>query len=283
MRHSFPLIPGGPDRRGPATGRSLAAGLCLSALLAVPSSADIPAGYKGTPFGGTPRAIPGRIDFEDYDLGGLNVTWKTDNKAGAAGSNAAGRADDGEKDHPAFYTTNTNPGEVDKLPDNTLYPSDASPKSVYIGATHASDWANVTVNVAQAGTYWLSTHYGGENGTYKFSVRFNGVNKTGSVSLAGTNNYHNWKPYRNFAKVELEAGVQVMQYMVESQHINWDYLFFSTDSNAVVGLRQSATMPLGQSRRIMPLREGARIFVPGKAPFWTDTRGRRLPTLTITP
>jgi hypothetical protein len=262
--------------RIPEIHSALAAFTVLAASSA--SLADIPVGYKGTPYLGTPRAIPGRIDFEDYDLGGLNVTWKTDNKAGNAGSHAAGRAEDGEAAHPAFYTTNSNPGEVDKLPDNSLYPTAANPKSTYIGATHASDWANVTVNVAKAGTYWMSTHFGGENNTYKFSVRFNGVNKTGSISLAGTNNYHNWKVYRNFGQVELEAGVQVMQFMVESQHINWDYISFASDTNGV----STAVAPLRASGwRIQPLRQGARIFVPGKVPFWTDTRGRRLPVLSV--
>jgi hypothetical protein len=286
MRKPTTILPGfpGPSLTGPNPVPSVPAAALLAGLFLTvgAANADIPAGYKGTPFGGTPRTIPGRIDFEDYDLGGVNVAWKTDNKAGAAGSNAAGRESDGEKDHPAFYTTNTNPGEVDKLPDNTLYPSDANPKSVYIGATHASDWANVTVNVAQAGTYWLSTHYGGENGTYKFSVRFNNVNKTGSISLPGTNNYHNWRFYRNFAKVELEAGVQVMQYMVESQHINWDYLYLSADSNGVVGLNPAASAgtpvlgawlaPQGTAgpdllRFILPANGPARIFL-------TDLSGR---------
>lgn len=253
----------------------------LAAATAIPSLADIPAGYKGTPYLGTPRAIPGRIDFEDYDLGGVNVAWKCDNKAGAAGSHAAGRANDGENAHPAFYTTNSNPGEVDKLPDGSLYPTDANPKSTYIGATHATDWANVTVNVEKAGSYWLSTHFGGENATYKFSVRFNNVNKTGSISLAGTSNYHNWKPYRNFAKVELEAGVQVMQFMVESQHINWDYLAIASDTNGIAtGISPRRAGGALAAPRIAPLRQGVSIFIPGSVPYWTDTRGRKLPALS---
>jgi hypothetical protein len=134
MRKPTTIHPGLPGLHvaGPAPVPSATAATLLATLFlaAGASNADIPAGYKGTPFGGAPRAIPGRIDFEDYDLGGVNVAWKTDNKAGAAGSNAAGREGDGEKDHPAFYTTNSNPGEVDKLPD-------------------------MTVNVAKAGTYWL--------------------------------------------------------------------------------------------------------------------------------
>lgn len=256
--------------------RNRAALAAMASLAASTAVADIPAGYKGTPYLGTPRAIPGRIDFEDYDMGGVNVAWKTDNKAGNAGSHAAGRANDGEPAHPAFYTTNSNPGEVDKMPDGSLYPTDANPKSTYIGATHATDWANVTVNVEKAGTYWMSTHFGGENNTYKFSVRFNNVNKTGSISLAGTNNYHNWKSFRNFGKVELEAGVQVMQFMVESQHINWDYIAFASDTN---GVSTAVPARAAASHRIVPLRDGARILVPGAAPFWSDLRGRALPAL----
>ena len=70
-------------------GFSFAAGL---SLLAGPSArADIPATYKGTPFdpavaGGPkcpatvkagPYAIPGRLDFVNYDLGGDGVAYHT--------------------------------------------------------------------------------------------------------------------------------------------------------------------------------------------------------------
>ena len=208
--------------------------LTAGAALAAAALADVPASYKGKPYGGTPRSIPGRIDFEDYDLGGVNVAWKSDDKAGqgvAPGSTAANRADDGEKDHPAFYITNSNPGEVDKLPDGTLYPSPENPKSIYIGAAHATDYANVTVNVAKAGTYWLSAHFASQPNEIKLHVSFNGMSKTGTVTLPGTNDYHAWKYYRNFAKVDLEAGVQVMQFMLDSYHLNWDYLSFASDSN----------------------------------------------------
>ncbi|MDB5049059.1 MAG: beta,4-xylanase, family [Fibrobacteres bacterium] len=216
-----------------------AAGNASAAQSGAAIASDIPATYKGLPYGGAPRSIPGRVDFEDYDLGGVNVAWKSDDKAGqgvAPGSTAANRADDGEKDHPAFYITNSNPGEVDKLPDGSLYPSAENPKSIYIGAAHATDYANVTVNVAKAGTYWLSAHFASQPNEIKLHVSFNGVNKSGPVTLAGTNDYHAWKFYRNFAKVELEAGVQVMQFMLDSYHLNWDYISFASDTNGVVGL-----------------------------------------------
>jgi hypothetical protein len=274
----------------PAVARTLPtpAAFAALALLAAPAArADIPAGYKGTPYLGSPRAIPGRIDFEDYDMGGLNVAWKSDDKAGQAvapGSTAANRADDGEKEHPAFWITNSNPGEVDKLPDGSLYPSAESPKSIYIGAAHATDYANVTVNVAKAGTYWISAHFASQPDQIKCHVSFNGVNKTPGLTLVGTKDYHAWRFYKNLAKVDLEAGVQVMQFMLDSYHLNWDYISFASDSNGVVGLEARALPGRAPSSyRIVPLHAafgaGALGFLPAGAGLQAprDARGRNLP------
>lgn len=217
--------------------RPLPAILCMLGISA--AMADVPAGYKGLPYGGSPRVIPGRIDFEDYDLGGVNVAWKTDNKAGAAGSSAAGRESDGEAQHPGFYFTNSSPAEKDNLPDGTPYPSAENPKSTYIGASHGSDWVNVTVKAEKAGEYWLSSHFASEGNQIKFHVSFNGVNKSGNLTLTGTSGYHNWKYYRNFAKVQLDSGTQVMQFYLDLNHLNWDYLSLSMDSSAVTGLREA--------------------------------------------
>ena len=50
-------------------------GLAAASLCWVTSTAraDIPAGYTGTPHGGTPKAIPGRVNLIDYDEGGSGV------------------------------------------------------------------------------------------------------------------------------------------------------------------------------------------------------------------
>ena len=268
----------------------------LSAALAaaLPAIADIPAGYKGTPYLGTPRAVPGRIDFEDYDMGGVNVAWKSDDKAGqgvAPGSTAANRANDGEKDHPAFYITNSNPGEVDKLPDGTLYPSAENPKSIYIGAAHGTDYANITINVAKTGSYWISAHFASQPDQIKCHLSFNGTNKTPGLTLVGTKDYHAWKYYKNFAKVELEAGVQVMQFMLDSYHLNWDYVYLAADTNGVpagmgTGVARRAQSGSSPTLRIVPLRSGsaaAGIFytMPGGTD-WTNITGRKIRILPLT-
>jgi hypothetical protein len=213
------------------------AALSAMTLFLTLGNADVPATYKGKPYGGTPRSLPGRIEFEDYDLGGVNVAWKCDNKAGAAGSSAAGRGEDGETQHPAFYMTNKNATEApDAFADKSLYPSAAQPSSVYIGATHASDWANVTVDVKKAGTYWVSSTFASDETQIKFHLSFNGVNKSGMVAFPSVKNFHEWKKFNDCAKVVLDSGVQVMQFYIDNAHLNWDYLYFSQDSGAATGI-----------------------------------------------
>jgi hypothetical protein len=203
-------------------------------LAAAPSRADIPAGYKGTPFMGTPWPIPGRIDFENYDDGGMGVGWRVDDHTGNFGvGGCPGNSYRTELPHPQLCQTNTNQGENDiysagpKM--GTHYPSDAMPKSIYIGYTHGVDWVKVTVNVAKAGMYKLSSVWGSEPGGatgIHFQVLFNDVMKA-DVTLPGTGGYHNWVESPDFATVQLDAGVQVMQFNAKSQHLNYDYIQFS--------------------------------------------------------
>lgn len=239
--------------------------LALIGMGAALAWADVPAGYKGTPYLGTARAVPGRIDFEHYDMGGPGVAWKHDNKAGAAGSFAGGREGDGEAQHPSFYLTNSNPGEKDNLPDGTPYPSADNPRSIYIGASHATDWVNVTIRVEKAGEYWLSSHFASEGGQIKVHVSFNGMNKTGNLTLAGTNGYHNWRFYRNFAKVPLDSGTQLLQFTLDQAHVNWDYLYLSNDSSVATGITRA---------KPVLRREAKPAGLPGGIP-WFDARGVR--------
>jgi hypothetical protein len=209
--------------------------LAVSSFLAARDArAAIPDGYKGTPFGGTPRAIPGRIEFEDYDDGGMGVGWRVDDHTGNFGvGGCAGNAYRTDLPHPQICQTNTSPGENDLYSSGpmmgTHYPSDDMPQSKYIGYTHGVDWVKITVNVAKAGMYKVSSTWASEPGGaggMKFQISFNDVVKA-DVSLTGTGGYHNWVAFPDFATVQLDAGVQVLQFAPKTNHINYDYLQFT--------------------------------------------------------
>jgi MYXO-CTERM domain-containing protein len=201
------------------------------ALTALPglAAAQVPAGYTGTPFGGTPRAVPGRIDFEDFDDGGMGVGWDVDDHTGNFGEGGCAGNAHREDIHPQLCQTN--PVEGDAYSEGPLmgmtYPTDGS-GSIYLGYAHADDWVKITIDVQQAGTYALSSTWASDVAEPEigFEVSINDVLKA-DVTLEGTGGYHNWVEFENFAMIELEAGVQVLQFKLTTFHLNYDYLQLS--------------------------------------------------------
>jgi hypothetical protein len=238
----------------PRLGISLAhlAVLPLAALSWAPSAlAAVPAGYTGTPYQGTPQVIPGRVELADLDEGGLDVAFFADHRrenAVAEGYSPISGDDHraGNLDLPNICKTNKavetpGTGSEDFWEDGKRYPSDEKLYEYYMGYAHTVDWVRVTVNVQQAGKYTISSNWACANPNCGFSVWFNdgdspadnpdrpldGENKTGTVMLEGTNDYHKWRAYPNMAELELEAGVQLMTFHVEvADHLQYGFLQF---------------------------------------------------------
>jgi hypothetical protein len=227
---------------------SVAMGLLLAGLSSS-AHADVYAGYKGVPFnpavGGGPNippgvkagpySIPGRLDLMNYDMGGSGVGYQTlDHFAyGGAGYRVDGPAPTftggqtttlcktslAEKD--VWYATG------DATLDGTTFPS-ATTNDFYIGALHPNEYLNVTVNVLQSGTYSLSSTWSTGSGPMQLQIYVNGattaaVDWKSSLAVA---DYHHWKPYPNFATIQLTAGVQVLKFELQSYHLNLDYVQF---------------------------------------------------------
>ena len=246
-------------------------GLCLGVgalLSAHVAHADIPAGYKGLPFdpataGGAgiipatvkagPYAIPGRIDFVNYDLGGDGVAFHAgdhiDTKSGAGyrmdGSPATlSKTSVASKD--VWYMASA-------TLEGTTYPTPTT-NDFYIGAVQVNDYFNFTVNVQAAGTYMLSTTWssgngppGGEggDGAMGLDVYTNGT-KVGTWTSTFPDyqdkaSFHFWKPYPNFLMVTLPAGLQVIKLQSTSKHLNLDYVQFDLMGASDCGAGASGT------------------------------------------
>ncbi|HTM45946.1 MAG TPA: hypothetical protein VL137_13390 [Polyangiaceae bacterium] len=229
-------------------------GVCIAAS----ARADIPAGYLGMPFdpvtiGGAgiipatvqagPYAIPGRIDLVNYDMGGDGVGYHSE-------AHYTTKGGDGYRtDRPTTTLCLTAPSKPDlwydtgTTQDGMAYPGPAATtpgaEDFYIGSIHPGDWFNYTVNVQTAGTYSLSANFstgngppGGEGGDGDMEV----IVFANEVQLADWHeifpdfqnkaNFHNWKPYPNFATIPLEAGLQVIKIQLPFKHLNLDYIQF---------------------------------------------------------
>jgi hypothetical protein len=206
------------------------AGLALVITSAASAHADVPATYKGTPFKGTPWPIPGRIDLVNYDVGGLGVGFNTVHHGDVACPGTDYRND---TPVPTLCKTSTMTGQFNDKPDEftdgpmkgMFYPN-ATTADYYIGAIRPGDWVNVTVNVATAGTYQVSSTWASAGGSIDTKISFNDTLKN-EFKAPSTGGYHNWVPFPSFATVELEAGVQVMKFQSVVEHLNLDYLQFS--------------------------------------------------------
>jgi hypothetical protein len=255
-------------------------------LVARYAHAAVPAGYTGTPYKGTPQAIPGRVELADMDLGGINVAWYADhNRMNSAGyepiSGNDYRPDD--KNLPNICKTNRAfevPGEgsEDFWEDGKRYPSEDNKFVYYMGYAHTVDWVRVTVNVAKAGKYNVSSNWACANNPCGLSLWFNdgtgapenpdrpldGQNKSGIVKFDATNDYHKWRAYPNFTQVELSAGVQVMTFNLEqADHLQYGFLQFDPVDGPIGGAGAGAGGAAGAGTGGSPAAGSGSAGTPG--------------------
>ena len=139
-----------------------------------------------TPYRGSPAAIPGGIQAEDFDNGGQNVAYH-DNSWGNNGG--------------AYRST-----DVDIEPTNS--------GGYAVGWVGAGEWLRYTVNVSQAGNYTITARVASAGSGGTFHIEFKGQNKTGAMRVQNTGGWRNYQDLS--ATVSLEAGVQEMRVVFDS-------------------------------------------------------------------
>jgi chitodextrinase len=152
------------------------------------------------PFGGTPRAIPGTIQAEDYDTGGEAVAYH-DTTAGNSGGQYRSDGVDIEA------TTDTGGG-------------------FNVGWIDVGEWLEYTVNVATTGSYTLEARVASLSTGGTLHVEMDGVNVSGTVTLPSTGGWQNWTSVTK--SVSLSAGSHVMRLAMDSAGFNVNFLRFTS-------------------------------------------------------
>ena len=120
-----------------------------------------------TPFGGTPRAIPGTVQAEDFDDGGEGVAYHDDEAQ--------------------------NLGGAYNRPTGVDIEATSDPDGGYnVGWMTEGEWLNYTVSVPQSGTYALTTRVAASGAGGRFHLEFDGVDKTGPMTIPDTVGWQNW-------------------------------------------------------------------------------------------
>jgi hypothetical protein len=142
-----------------------------------------------SPFHGTPVALPGTVQAEDFDHGGQGVAY-ADGSPGNEGG--AYRATDVDVE----ATTDAGGGWN-------------------VGWIGAGEWLRYTVAVASAGTYDIEVRVASASAGGTFHIEVNGADRTGPLAIPDTGGWQNWTTVRR-SGVSLSAGVQVWRLVMNS-------------------------------------------------------------------
>ena len=172
------------------------------------------------PYGGTPAAIPGTVQAENYDTGGQGVAYNVTSTNGTANSYRSDGID--------IETTSDTGGGYD------------------LGWTSTGQWFRYTVNVASAGTYTVTFRLASDAAVGSTGGSFHlqnsaGTNLTGSVSVPGSGGWQTWENVT--ANVTLPVGTQVLEFYQDTGGYNINYMTFASTSSvpaAPTGLTATA-------------------------------------------
>ena len=148
------------------------------------------------PYKGSAAAIPGKIEVENYDVGGSGKAYldkDDDNKGGEYREDA-----------------------VDIVKGGTGYA---------IGYTQEGEWLEYTVDVAAAGEYALTASYATSSENAGIKLYVDDVAVTDNIIFPQG---ADWETYTAFdaGKVNLSAGKHVLKLEIVGNYVNIDYLDF---------------------------------------------------------
>ncbi len=159
---------------------------------------DFPGGSGSTqsPYGGTPWSVPGRIEAENYDLGGQDIAF-----------NDLSPANEGRS-----YRTDA----VDIEP--------CSEGGYNVGWVKTGEWLEYTIDVSASKTYTLECRVAAITPGKQLHVEVDGQNVSGAINIPNTGGWQNWQTVS--ATVPLNAGVQVMRVVMDTDDLNLNVMTF---------------------------------------------------------
>jgi hypothetical protein len=134
------------------------------------------------PFGGTPLALPGRIEAENFDTGGQYVGY-FDLDAGNNGGQYR------VNDWVDIEGTTDTGGGYD------------------VGWIQATEYLHYLVNVQSTGTYTIAVRVASSGAGGTFHIEFQNVDKTGTLTIPNTGGWQQWQTLTR-SGVSLSAGLQ---------------------------------------------------------------------------
>jgi len=169
-------------------------------------------GTAEAPYGGTPAAVPGTVQAENYDTGGQAIAYNVTAVNGTGNSYRSDGVD--------LEATADTGGGYD------------------LGWTGSGQWLRYTVNVATAGTYTVGLRVAAPSAVTDALHISNssGTNLSGNVNIPATGAFQTWTTVD--ATVTLPAGQQTLTLNEDNGGWNINYLSFASTGSS--GINTSA-------------------------------------------
>ncbi len=156
---------------------------------------------KQEPYKGIAHQIPGRIEAEEYDLGGEGLAYHEANTNGNEGK----------------ATLRNDEVDIEATQD-----SDGAYNIAYI---LKGEWLEYTVNVAATGNYDLDIRLATDGDGKTFHIEMDGTDITGTVNAPNTGGWQTWKTL-SLNNIRLEVGEHVIRIAFDSDYMNLNYVEF---------------------------------------------------------
>jgi chitinase len=149
------------------------------------------------PFKGTAFSIPGKIEVENFNLGGNGIAYSDASVANEGGAYRTGRVD--------IEVCSDNGGGYD------------------VGWTSAGEWLEYTVDVTSAGQYDFQARVATQNAGKNFYIQIDGVNVTGTIAVPNTTGWQKWQTI-TASNITLTQGIKKMRIVFGTGDFNINYI-----------------------------------------------------------
>jgi hypothetical protein len=157
---------------------------------------------KQEPYNETAHRVPGRIEAEEYDLGGEGLAYHEANNNGNQGGAIL------RNDEVDIEVTLDTDGEYN------------------LGYTLKGEWLEYTVDVISTGAYVLQLRVASDGDGKQMHVEIDGVNVTGAINVPNTGGWQTWETI-TINDVSIKEGHHVMRLVFDSDYMNLNFIQFN--------------------------------------------------------
>ncbi len=153
------------------------------------------------PFGGTAVEIPGRIEAENYDLGGEGVSYSDADAANKGG----------------FYRN-------DRVDIVAIDSADMA-KGYAVGYTLGGEWLEYTVDIRQEGAYKVTARIASGSDNSSFLLSLDGKILSDTIRIPNTGSWSDYSAI-DAATCELPSGTHILRIEITGPYANMDWIEF---------------------------------------------------------